>query len=175
MNEVTDPPPAAAIASIWAGLIPRELDDQLDGLDTITTVLAALKDGLPIPLSAAAHLAQALRPALSGDNDIAGRLGLRAVRRGGAYDAPANRVRMLSRDALIAAVMSNMGGPAAVSALALMILWNYQRLCPEAAANHAGTPSGPLLAKLAQHPPLGHRQILRIVGGSPAYLKRPPK
>jgi hypothetical protein len=175
MIEATDPPPATATGSIWAGLMPREPDEQPDGLDTITTVLAALKDGLPIPQSAAAHLARALRPALSGDNDIAGRLGLRASRPGGAYEAPANRVRMLKRDELITRVVSSMDGPAAVSALALMILWNYRRLFPEAAANHGGTPSGPLLAELAQHPTLSHRQILRIVSGSPAYRKSPKK
>ena len=81
-----------ASMSPWAALLPPCAYTP-DGLETITDVLVALSDGAPVPQRAAEHLAQALRPCLTGDNDIAGRLGLRAPRRGGAHEAPAALAR----------------------------------------------------------------------------------
>ena len=73
-----------ASMSPWAALLPPAAHTP-DGLETLTDVLVALSDGAPVPQRAAEHLAQALRPCLTGDNDIAGRLGLRAPgRRSGA-------------------------------------------------------------------------------------------
>ena len=158
----------------WTALLPPCAYTP-DGLETITDVLVALSDGAPVPQRAAEHLAQALRPCLTGDNDIAGRLGLRAPRRGGAHEAPAALAIKLRRDALIRALVTDMGPPMATSALALQILWSYFYAFPQDPADHAGrSRSFPLLCELAgsHGEPLSHRQILRIANGEPAYARR---
>lgn len=161
----------------WAALLPA-CTDTPDGLETITEVLVALSDGVPVPHRSAEHLAQALRPCLDGDNDIAGRLGLRAPRRGGAHEAPATLAKKLRRDALVRALVYDMGPPMATSALALQILWCYHWTAPQDPAAHAGRSKNfPLLCELAQShsEPLSHRQILRIANGEPAYTRRRKK
>ena len=158
----------------WVALLPPCAYTP-DGLETITDVLVALSDGAPVPQRAAEHLAQALRPCLSGDNDISGRLGLRAPRRGGAHEAPAALAKKLRRDALVRALVTDMGPPMATSALALQILWSYFYAFPQDPADHAGrSRSFPLLCELAgsHGEPLSHRQILRIANGEPAYARR---
>ena len=163
-----------ASISPWAALLPPVAHTP-DGLETLTDVLVALSDGAPVPQRAAEHLAQALRPCLTGDNDSAGRLGLRAPRRGGAHEAPAALAIKLRRDALIRALVTDMGPPMATSALALQILWSYFYAFPQDPADHAGRSRNfPLLCELAgsHGEPLSHRQILRIANGETAYTRR---
>ena len=158
----------------WAALLPSDAHTP-DGMETLADVLVALSDGAPVPQRSAAFLAQALRPCLDGDNDIAGRLGLRAPGRGRAHQAPAALKKKLRRDELVRAVVADMGPPMGASAMALQVLWtycwaedlaaqpghpqNFQRIC-ELARNHGK--------------PLSDRQILRIANGEAAY-NRPPK
>ena len=158
----------------WAALLPPVAHTP-DGLETITDVLVALSDGAPVPQRAAEHLAQALRPCLTGDNDIAGRLGLRAPRRDGAHEAPVALAKNLQRDSLVRSVVANMGPPKATSALALQMLWSYFYTHPQDPADHAGRSRNfPLLCELAgsHGEPLSHRQILRIANGETAYTRR---
>ena len=158
----------------WAALLPPVAHTP-DGLETITDALVALSDGAPVPQRAAEHLAQALRPCLTGDNDIAGRLGLRAPRRGGAHEAPAALAKKLRRDALVRALVTDMGPPTATGALVLQMLWSYFYTYPQDPADHAGRSRNfPLLCELAgsHGEPLSHRQILRIANGETAYTRR---
>ncbi len=160
-------------ASPWAGLL--HCDTTPDGLQTITEVLVALADGVPVPQRSAEHLAQALRPCLTGDNGIAGRLGLRAPRRGGAHEAPATLAKKLRRDALVSKVIDGMGAPTKTAAMALGVLWCFYRAEPQNPADRAAggrSKNFPALCELADYPPLSYRQILRIVSGEPAYAKR---
>ena len=160
----------------WSGLVAQSAG-RPDGLDTVSTVLLALMDGTPVPARAAEHLAQALRPCLDGDNDIAGRLGLRAPTRGRANEAPANLSKKLRRDELIRKLVSDMGPPRAASALAVEILWLYYlTLTPEELHDIATfqPQNFPLLVELARihGKPLSRRQIERIACGEPAYARR---
>ena len=171
--------------NFWAGLIQVDEASPPDGLDTVNAALLSLLDGVPVPQRAAEHLAQALRPCLGGDNDIAGRLGLRAPRRGGRHEAPAALAIKLRRDELIRAMIADMGLPMATSATALEMLWAYYwcqvpdpgKSAP-AGKNIFGKPSkAPLLHELVRDhgAPLGYRQILRIANGEPAYTQRRKK
>lgn len=164
------------IAHPWSGLV-AQIAARPDGLDTVSTVLLALVDGTPVPARAAGHLAEALRPCLDGDNDIAGRLGLRAPKRGRAHEAPANLTKKLRRDELIRRLVSDMGPPRAASALAVEILWLYYLTLPPSVPQRAGSfqaKSFPLLAELVRDhgKPLSRRQIERIARGDPAYARR---
>lgn len=158
--------------NFWAALLPPSCP-AVDGLEAIAEALVSLSDGSPVPQRSAAFLAQALRPCLDGDNDIAGRLGLRAPGRGRAHQAPATLRKKLRRDELVRAVIADMGRPIGCSALALQVLWaycwsqeqvddsgqtqNFRRIC-ELARDHGS--------------PLSHRQILRIANGEAAYNRQ---
>lgn len=164
------------IANPWSSLMALSAG-RPDGLDTVSTVLLALMDGTPVPARAAGHLAQALRPCLDGDNDIAARLGLRAPKRGRPHEAPANLAKKLRRDELIRQLVSDMGPPRAASALAVEILWLYYRTIPPRELQGTGSfqpKSLPLIAELVRDhgKPLSRRQIERIARGDPAYAQR---
>lgn len=160
----------AAQPNFWAALMPPDHQPSPDGLDTVTEALLALSDGVPVPQRAAQHLAQALQPCLHGDNDIAGRLGLRAPGRGHAHKAPAALKKKLRRDELIRSMVCRQGLPAASGALALQIVWLYHWWQQPESAN---TAAGELARDHGK--PLSHRQILRIAKGEPTYTRRRKK
>ena len=166
------------VANPWRGL-GQTVDTEPDGLDTLSAVLVALREGAPVPLRAAEHLAQALRPCLNGDNDIAGRLGLRAPRRGGSHEAPVARNEYFRRDELLRSIVCGMGGgPATHAAQALQVLWVYYLENPP--LPHAVSVAGRSLSSLSElttnhRRPLSCRQVLRIINGEPAYNKRRKK
>ncbi len=160
--------------NFWAGLLPPASPRAVDGLEAIGEVLVALSDGAPVPQRSAAFLAQALRPCLDGDNDIAGRLGLRAPGRGRAHQAPATLRKKLRRDELVRAVIDGMGPPMGASAMALQVLWTY--CWAEDQKARPGHPqSFARICELARNhgKPLSHRQILRIANGEAAYSRAP--
>ena len=142
-----------------------------DGLAVVRDVLSAMEAGLPVPERTARYLAQALQPCLDGDNDIAGRLHLRAPRRGGRHEAPVARAKKLARDQLV------------VAAVNAEKVWSFNRRCFMVylllRCDAVGAPRTcpfPLLDTvdaLRQHlgPDiyLSHRQIIRIAKGETAY------
>lgn len=139
------------------------------GLDTIRSVLVAIENDRPLDSQSAAHLGTALRAFLSGQTDITKNLGLRP-RRGRSNEAPLRRERLLQRDRLIRAALTEMGGNTPQNRLelqsfldALMLTgWGglgFLRPIMELRKMHGG--------QLA----LSDKQIHRIATGQAAYAK----
>lgn len=161
--------------NFWGALLPPACAPVMDGLETIAEALVALTEGTPVPQRSAEFLAQALRPCLDGDNDIAGRLALRAPGRGRAHQAPATLKKKRHRDELVRAVLGNMAAPMSTGALALQVLWSYCYATGQAAPT-GQTQNFKRICELARDhgAPLSHRQIQRIASGQTAYTGQHP-
>lgn len=166
---------APAQPNFWGALLPAAVNPTPDGLEVISEVLVALADGTPVPQRSADALAQALRPCLDGNNDVAGRLGLRAPGRGRSHQAPATLKKKRRRDELVRAVLGNMAAPMSTGALALQVLWSYCYATGQAAPT-GQTQNFKRICELARDhgAPLSHRQIQRIASGQTAYTGQRP-
>ena len=165
---------SAAQPNFWAGLMPTSKTPTTDGLEVVSEVLIALADGVPVPQRSAEFLAQALRPCLHGENDIAGRLGLRAPGRGRRHEAAAALKKTMHRDALIRSIVAEDADlPLQGAILVLEILWLHHFLS-EPDENRSTPPRARRIIELARAHgrPLSHRQIRRIVKGQTAYAAR---
>ncbi len=160
--------------NFWAGLMPTSKNPTTDGLEVVSEVLIALADGVPVPQRSAEFLAQALRPCLHGDNDIAGRLGLRAPGRGRRHEAAAALKKKMHRDALIRSIVAEDADlPLQGAVMVLQILWLHYFLS-EPDENRSTPPRARRIIELARAHggPLSYKQIRRIVTGQTAYAAR---
>ncbi len=154
--------------------MPTSKTPTTDGLEVVSEVLIALADGVPVPQRSAEFLAQALRPCLHGDNDIAGRLGLRAPGRGRRHEAAAALKKKKHRDALIRSIVAEDADlPLQGAILVLQILWLHYFLS-EPDENRSTPPRARRIIELARAHgrPLSYKQIRRIVTGQTAYAAR---